>query len=180
MRIIRENNVISWNDNNNKISIELKDVYYARYFPNKDVIIAKTRTKIKDISYYYYTIDGVLILEYHLETGDIKWQTNNQLYNIKVNNLVSVELDKNNNLLCVISGKNSRKITILTSDGNKLFDKSSPLGYKLVYISEVEINKVSVVCDATIEENVDPYGRDRFNFSLDLTTGNWQKLGFAY
>lgn len=180
MQIIRENDIISWTNNNDKVSIELKNVYYARYFSTKNIIIAKTRTKIKDISYYYYTIDGTLFLEYHLETGDIKWQTNHQLHGFKIKNLISVEPNRNNNLLCMISGKNSRKITILTSDGNKLVDKPSPLGYKLVYISDVEINKVKVVCDATIEENVDPYGRDRFNFSLDLTTGIWEKLGLAY
>ena len=79
--------------------------------------------------------------------------------------------------------ENQNAITAMKAfdlNGNLLHLFTSPKGYTILYVTDIEEHAAKVVCDATIEENVDPYGRDRFNFSLDLTTGNWQKLGLAY
>lgn len=79
--------------------------------------------------------------------------------------------------------ENQNAITAMKAfdlNGNLLHLFTSPKGYTILYVTDIEEHSAKVVCDATIEENVDPYGRDRFNFSLDLTTGNWQKLGLAY
>lgn len=69
---------------------------------------------------------------------------------------------------------------IFDLDGNLLYSFTSPEGYTMMYVTEIDEKYAKVVCDATIEENVDPYGRDRFNFTLDLQTGQWDKVGLAY
>ncbi|HEP1844079.1 hypothetical protein [Streptococcus sp. A22] len=181
MHITRDGNVVSWNYGSTVVSIELANVYYARYFQQKGYVILKTRRTVTDISYFYYGIDGTLFLEYHLETSIIKWLYNLEFLTLEVSDLKNVEVNQEKRLLYIIYGEGDKKfLKVIDLEGNEKLVAKSPAGFEMKYFSDIENNGIKVVCEATTEENIDSFGRYQFNFLLDLETGQWEKLGLAY
>lgn len=127
MHITRDKNIVSWNYDGKVVSIELANVYYARYFQQKGYVILKSRSKITDVSYFYYDVDGSLFLEYHLEKGIIKWLSHLECLTLEVMDLKNVEIDHEKSLLYIIYGEDDKKILKVLDVEGHLINKLSHL-----------------------------------------------------
>ena len=177
-------NIVKWEYNEKSVEIKIDNVIWSRFRKDKDMIFIKTGKNFIANAYYYYSLSGEPLMKYDLETGEVTWYHNGE-HQLALPYTETVGFYPEHHLLLIIyrTAEERNAITamkIFDLDGNLLYSFTSPEGYTMMYVTEIDEKYAKVVCDATIEENVDPYGRDRFNFTLDLQTGQWDKVGLAY
>ena len=158
MRFKYTDQSVKWENNGETIEIHIENIIFADFDKDKNVIFIGVGKNFIASDFYYYSIDGVLILQYHESTDIISWGYNKK-HEIEIPNKESVSFYPNQKLI---------------------YQVKSPEGYTMVYVTDVLSDQIKVVCDVVIEENRDSYGRDCFHFLLDLDTGKWTKLGLAY
>ena len=184
MRVKYTDQSVKWENNGETIEIHIENIIFADFDKDKNVIFIGVGKNFIASDFYYYSIDGLLILQYHESTDIISWSYNKK-HEIELPNKESVSFSPNQKLILVIYRISSEQTSvtemkILDLYGNLIYQAKSPEGYTMVYVTDVLSNQIKVVCDAVIEENRDSYGRDCFNFLLDLDTGKWTKPGLAY
>lgn len=184
MRVKYTDQSVKWENNGETIEIHIENIIFADFDKDKNVIFIGVGKNFIASDFYYYSIDGLLILQYHESTDIISWGYNKK-HEIEIPNKESVSFYPNQKLILVIYRISSEQTSvtemkILDLYGNLIYQVKSPEGYNMIYVTDVLSNQIKVVCDAVIEENRDSYGRDCFHFLLDLDTGKWTKLGLAY
>lgn len=173
-----------WQNNGKDIEIFLNGIIFADFDKGENIIFIGTGRNFIASDYYYYSIDGTLIFQYHDSTDIISWGYNQQ-HEIVIPYKEVVDFYPKQKKILIIYRTSSEKtsiteLKIFDLDAKLIFHTKSPEGYAIAYITDVLGNEVRLVCDAIIEENRDSYGRERFNFSLDLNTAKWTKIGLAY
>lgn len=184
MKVKYNSTNVSWIYDGNSIEVALDKILHASYRENKNIVIVETGIGFIEECIYYYSVQGELLAQQNLETGEIVWGRNSE-HQLSLPYTETVGFYPEDNLILVIYRTSEEKIAVTALkvydlEGNHVNTVESPEGYTMVYITGVDGNIAKIVCDATIVENIDPYGRDRFNFSLDLSSGEWFKIGLAY
>ena len=184
MKVIYDEISVKWEYCGKNIQVTLDKILHASFRKSKNTIVIETGEGFIEECLYYYSLDGEFLLKNNLETGEVTWYHNGE-HQLALPYTETVGFYPEHHLLLIIyrTAEERNAITamkIFDLDGNLLYSFTSPEGYTMMYVTEIDEKYAKVVCDATIEENVDPYGRDRFNFTLDLQTGQWDKVGLAY
>ncbi|WP_423832017.1 alanine acetyltransferase [Streptococcus equinus] len=184
MNITYNENSVKWEYNGKNIEVTLNNILHAIFRKSKNMVVIEIGQNFIEEFLYYYSLNGKLLMKHNLETGEVTWDYNGK-HHLTLPYTETVTFYPERDLILIIyrTAENQNAITalkIFDLNGNLLHSFTSPEGYTILYITDIEGHSAKIVCDATIEENVDPYGRDRFNFSLDLTTGILEKLGLAY
>ena len=74
----------------------------------------------------------------------------------------------------------SSELEIYNLEGERIDQIESPVGFTMLYITEISKEKLRIVCEALKEDCFDTFGRRDFYFNLDLETRKWIKDGVAY
>lgn len=174
----------TWLYQGQTINVDLKDIIWGSYRRNQNLVVLEIGEGFKTNEYHYYTVDGEFLASYNQKTGKVIWHYQGE-HSLEYPSTKNIGFYPKNNLILLIYKKTEGNESVVAMkifdlDGNLLQSLDSPEGYSILYVNAIEGQSARIVCEAAIEENVDSYGRDRFNFTLDLQNGEWSKGNLAY
>lgn len=161
----RKNGTAKWEYKGKDIVVRNINIMYAFEY-GKDMVMLKIKDQDSKIGFVLYDIIGEFILSYMVETGEIILENNNRIY---LDNLVSIEYSKQNKKIVALTGtgENGNKLVIMDYIGKILADIPTPYGYKFYYTKNME-DEIIVVCQGISNATMDKYGRNDWNFKIDL------------
>lgn len=184
MEVTRNENSIAWEYEGKHIEVSLDYVRRARFDKSNNTIYIETGEGFYGGMMNYYSLTGHFLARENLETGEFIWQNNGE-HQLSIPFTETVGFYPSYELILIIYRRSEEQTAITAMNvydlnGNLVREFDSPQGYKMYYVTDIENNQARVVCEATIKENYESYGRSSFMFSLDLNTGEWVKTGLAY
>ena len=79
----------------------------------------------------------------------------------------------------VLTGDNCKcKLLVYTFKGEKISEYLPPNGYIFYRFAKVG-NEVNIVCQGS-EKTEDKFGRNDWNFTMNVDTGEWKRQSLAY
>jgi hypothetical protein len=171
----REKGTVKW-FNHSEIVIHSKDVMYAFEYGN-ELIMIKTNNRIDGTKFILYNINGAIILSYSLLSGAIFDGSNKKIFESK---LISVEFSNTYNKIIVIIGSclEEYKLVILDINGKEVANIAHPRDYYF-YSTKYVGNEIMVVCQGASDQTKDNYGRNDWNFRLDLNNYYVEKMSIT-
>lgn len=184
MEVIYTENSVTWEYAGKHIEVNLDHVQHADFDESQNIIYVKTGESVSAKWIRYYNLNSHFLARENLETGEFIWQNNGE-HQLSIPFTETVGFYPNYELILIIYRRSEERTAITAMNvydlnGNLVRQFDSPQGYRMRYVTDIENNQARVVCDATIKENYESYGRSSFMFSLDLNTGEWVKTGLAY
>lgn len=169
----RKNGIVKWSYNNKDIKIQNTDMMFAFEYAN-DMVMLKVKGKDSKIGFVLYNTDGTIILSYSVKAEGIIIKENKHL---KINNLISVEYSKKYNKIIILRGidDENQKLIIMDCNGDEISSIKNPVGYTFYYTKNVG-NMVMVVCQGNSDLTKDKYGRNEWNYRIDLDNYYVEKL----
>lgn len=176
--LIYNNDLISWNYGQNTIKIEIKDIFFTSYNEETKLIYAETGQNFIKQSVLYFDLDGNNVMNYNFETGEINWMYHEISNHLKFDELIQVGYFPLKNLLLIMLNKSKRDVIALDLDGEYLYEVEKLIDFEMLYFQEFP-DYIAIVCEGSKNQE-DKYGRNRFNFKLNLDTGILDKEDLAY
>ena len=167
---------IKWLYNGDDIVINKKGIIYAFEYGDKMVMI-KCKSHNGEVYFFLYDIQGKFILSYSLNNGEIVTKVNNSIW---LEDLVSVEYSKDYNKIIVLVGKSMQehKLKILELDGDVVAVITHPKDYYFMSTKYVQ-DVIMVVCQGITDITKDKYGRNDWNFRIDLNNYYVEKVSIT-
>ncbi|MGL4106688.1 hypothetical protein [Clostridium sp. LP20] len=172
----RKNGIVKWSYNNKDIKIQNTDMMFAFEYAN-DMVMLKVKGNDSKIGFILYNTDGTIILSYSAKAEEIVIKENKHL---KINNLISVEYSKKYNKIIILRGidDENQKLIIMDCNGDEISSIKNPVGYTFYYTKNVG-NMVMVVCQGNSDLTKDKYGRNEWNYRIDLDNYYVEKLSIT-
>ena len=171
-------NSVSWSFNDEEIIIRLNNVFFAAENRMLNLVKIDTGKNFIEKKCFFYNYDGSLKLCYDLELGSIEWNEGGINRYLCITNLDQVGFFPQKGRILIITNDNKQELRGYTLEGKLLFSTGGPLGFHMKFFT-MEHEKVIVTCDGD-KKNEDTYGRFRYNFYVDLDSGEFVKGGLAY
>lgn len=184
MKITFSENTISWEYKNRLFEINVPNILHAKYDKDENIIVVSCGENFITKEFYYYSMEGELLGKQNIEEETIEWDYNKQ-HKLMFQFTNSILFSPSNKLIFSIFRQSSSrssisKLEIYNFDGKRIYQIDSPVGYTMIYITDISGGKLKIACEAIDKENYDSYGRSRFHFNLDVSTKEWEKIGLAY
>lgn len=169
---------VDWIFDNKEIKLGIEDAFYAS--ENKEIKLVKIDSGKNFIEnkVYYYNFDGDLELAYDLELGIIEWVFQGEKKQLFIKNIKQVGFFPQEQRLFVICGFSNQELLGYTIEGNSIFKVDSPPEFRMMYFIKIK-DEIAIVCDGN-KKHEDKYGRYRYNFVIDINTGQLRKGSLAY
>ncbi|MGP1434828.1 MAG: hypothetical protein ACTTKP_11180 [Catonella sp.] len=161
----RKNGIVKWTLNCKDIVIQDYNMMYA-YEYGSEMVMLKLKSNDGEIAFSLYDINGDLILSYVPKSSEIMIGINKSIH---LDYLISVEYSKKDKKIVALTGikEDERKLIILDNEGNIISNIINPSGYTY-YFTQNFGDKIIVVCRGNSDATVDKYGRNDWNFRVDL------------
>ncbi|WP_429951494.1 hypothetical protein IGJ55_003335 [Enterococcus sp. AZ170] len=176
--LVYNNELISWTLDGEKIDIKLNKVFFASYNEESKLIYAEVGKNFIITSVHYFEVDGTCRMKYNLETGEINWLYQGISKFLTFNELIQVGYFPLKNLLLVMLNKIRKNVIALDLEGEFLYAVDKPVDYEILYFQEFPLY-IAFVCEGNTNHE-EQYGRSRFNFKLNLTTGILEKKALSH
>lgn len=172
----REKGIVKWFYNENEIIIKNPNIIYAFEYGN-EMIMLKTKNKIEGVKFILYNIKGSAILSYSLTCGEIFAGDNSRIF---ADDLVSVDYSNAYNKIIMIAGSylEEYKLLIFELNGDKVANIPHPKDYYF-YSTKCVGDDVLVACQGISNHTKDKYGRNDWNFRIDLNNYYVEKISMA-
>ena len=108
MRVRYTDQSVKWENNGETIEIHIENIIFADFDKDKNVIFIGVGKNFTASDFYYYSIDGVLIFQYHDSTDIISWGYN-QEYELEIPYKETVSFYPNQKLILVIYRTSSKQ-----------------------------------------------------------------------
>ncbi|WP_226668917.1 hypothetical protein [Metabacillus litoralis] len=169
---------VSWKYLTSKIELKLSNINFVNVDQLENHIYIVCGECFAEDEIYYYTFNGERKLSYSKISGKIIWEHDGKLVEIDCKNIVSAKMQKDDKLLWVLTESSSQreKLLVFALNGDLLYELTSPKDYKFVYLSSID-GEPTIVCEGA---NEDKYGRNRWHFIINKTTGDLEKVSLAY
>lgn len=184
MKIIFNENIVSWEYKNSFFEIKASRILHAKYDEAEEMVVVSCGDNFITEEYFYYSMEGEILGKQNVKDETIEWNydRSHKLIFQFTNNIL---FSPSNKLIFSIvrqsSDRNSiSKLKIYNFYGELIYETNSPVGYTMIYITGISGEKLKIACEAIDRENYDSYGRSRFHFNLNVSTGEWEKSGLAY
>lgn len=171
------NEEVSWTFRKNEVHVKLNNAFFASVDHENNYIYVDCGENYETKQVYIFDFNGNILLNYDIEKGNIIWKFDNLEKEIQIQNLLLVGYFPRKNLLLIMYQGKQREVVAFDLDGEFLYEVIKPDGFEIMYFQEFT-DYVSVVCDGD-DNQVDKFGRGRFNFKLDIKTGNLTIKGLA-
>lgn len=184
MRIDYSEQMVTWEWDGCVIKIELPDIIHAEYNKDENIVIVYSGENFVSKIIFYFSLEGKLLGQQNLLEGTLDWNHNGQ-HQIVFHHLHHLCFSPKYQRIFSIFRLSSdfglpSELEIYNLEGEKIDQIESPIGYTMMYISEISKEKLRIVCEALKEDCFDKSGRSDFYFNLDLETRKWVKDCFAY
>lgn len=127
--------------------------------------------------YQYVSLEGKLLLSYCIDTETITiFEPNRKI--IKVPLIQDLSISNNGRFFVLVGEGVDSRIKEYNFQGEIIKEFLPPRGYSIYRLSGIS-SVLHVVCIGN-EHTQDKYGRNDWNFTLDLETGEWKKQSLAY
>lgn len=163
-------NYVQWNHEGQNIKISLPNIMYGFTYGEDVMIKSKDENHVEMFS--IFDITGLFVLSYQAELGKITIGTKE----LKIKEFISLEYSKNKGKILVLCDKT--KLLIIDLDGNVLSQIVNPKDYQFYTIKRIN-GEIMVVCQGLIDELRDNYGRNDWNFSIDLDNFFLEKVSIT-
>lgn len=178
MKIVvdKNNGLIKWSYDNKEIEVQNFNVMYAWKHEDSMVMI-KIKNKNGEVGFIIYDISGEFILSY--VEGDNKLIIGNNKC-VQLDTIISIDYSKKDKKIVALvnSSVDGEKLVILNSDGEILSKIPNPLGYKYYFIKN-DGNNIVAVCQGLSDLSADKYGRNDWNFRVDLENYYVEKISIT-
>jgi len=176
--------MVIWGWDGCVIKIELSDIIHAEYNKDENIVIVYSGENFVSKIIFYFSLEGKLIGQQNLIEGTLDWNHNGQ-HQIGFPHLHHLRFSPKYQRIFSIFRLSSdfglpSELEIYNLEGEKIDKIESPIGYTMMYISEISKVKLRIVCEALKEDCFDKFGRRDFYFDVDLETRKWVKVGIAY
>lgn len=161
----KENGIVKWTYNFKDIVIQDSNMMYAFEYGNKMVML-KLKSKDGKIAFSLYDINGEFILSYMPKSNKIEIGSNKCIH---IDDLISVEYSKKDKKIVALTGikEDERKLIILDNYGNVISNIINPRSYTFYFTKKIG-DTIMVVCLGNSDTTKDKYGRNDWNFRVDL------------
>lgn len=176
----KDTGIVSWFYNEKMIERKFDSIYFASINLDEKQVYVEAGKNYSQDEICYLSFEGELIFIFNKIENKIKWKVLNNSIEVNCEGLKHAKYFKSQAVILVISIINQAKENLICYDveGNLLFEKESPLGYKYVYLSSFE-GTPSVVCEGG-DLKVDSFGRNTWHYIINIKTGELLKGGLAY
>lgn len=171
--IDRKNGIVKWKFHDKDIKVHNTDIIYAFEYAN-DMVMLKVKGKSEEIWFVLYDKEGNKILSYSVNAKEIVINKNKHL---KITGLISVEYSKKYNKIIILRGIDNQEQNLIIMDynGYEISKVKNPKGYTFVYTKNMG-NMIVVVCQGNSNLTKDKYGRNDWNYRLDLNNYYIERL----
>lgn len=172
----REKGMVKWFYNGNEKLVKNSDIFYAFEYGN-NMVMLKTKDKIEGTRFILYNIEGDVILSYSLNNGKIFIDDNSYIF---VDNLVSADYSNVYDKIIVLTGKcvEEYRLLILNLNGDEVASICHPKDYYF-YSTKCVGDNILVVCQGISDKTKDKYGRNDWNFRIDLNNYYVEKMSIT-
>ncbi|HOJ78581.1 MAG TPA: hypothetical protein PLZ08_10885 [Bacillota bacterium] len=127
--------------------------------------------------YQYVNFEGKLLLSYCIATETVT------VFNpgpkiIKIPSIQDLAIYNNQRFLVLVGEGDDSRLREYNFQGDLLKEYLSPAGYTFYRLGEIG-PEINVVCQGN-KLTQDKFGRNDWNFTLDLETGEWKRQSLAY
>ena len=168
---------VSWTYKQNEVNLKLNDVIFASEDTENSYVYIDCGENYETKKVYFFDFNGNLLMNYDLENGHITWKVDSFAKEIHIPKLLLVGYFPRKELLLIMYQGRHREVIAFDINGEFLFEVTKPEGCEMMYFQEFS-DYVTVVCDGD-DSQTDKFGRRRFNFKLNLKTGDLIRKGLA-
>ena len=184
MRIDYSERMVTWGWDGSEIKIELPDIIQAEYNKDENIVMVYSGENFVSKIIFYFSLAGKLLGQQNLLEGTLGWYHNGQ-HQIGFHYLHHLCFSPKYQRIFSIFRLSSdfglpSELEIYNLEGEKIDKIESPIGYTMMYISEISKEKLRIVCEALKEDCFDKFGRRDFYFDVELENRKWVKDGIAY
>ena len=184
MKIDYGEQMVTWEWDGCVIKIELPDINHAEYNKDENIVIVYSGENFISKTIFYYSLEGKLLGQQNLLEGTLDWNHKGK-HQIGFQHSHHLRFSPKYQRILSISHASSdfelpSELEIYNLEGEKIDQIESPAGFTMLYISEINKEKLRIVCEALKEDCFDKFGRRNFYFNMDLETKKWIKDGVAY
>lgn len=172
----RKNGIVKWNYDGKDIVIQNANMMYAFEY-GVEMVMLQVKSQDGQYGYSIYDINGNFILSY-IEDGNKIIIGNNQC--IQMDTLISVQYSKKDKKIVALTGmnKDERKLLVMDYSGNVVSSILNPTGYTYDYIKNSR-DTIMAVCQGNSDITKDKYGRNDWNFRIDLNNYYVEKVSIT-
>ena len=172
----RNNGIVKWEYNGKDIIIQNSNMMCAFEYGN-EMVMLKVKNQDGEIGFVLYDINGGFILSYVAKTGEISIGSN---HFIRMDNLITVEYSRKDKKVVALIGmkERERKLVIIDYNGCELASIPNPVGYTFYYTKNLG-DSIMAVCQGNSEITKDKYGRNDWNFRIDLNNYYVEKVSIT-
>ncbi len=169
---------VKWQFEEKEIDITIEKAYFSSKDRTANLIRIEAGESFNTEKVYYYTYEGELLALYDLVCGIIKWKNQDKEIIITIEKLKQVGYFPNEHRIMVLCGDKQQELRGYSIEGKQLFSKIFLENFKMLYFTKIN-DAIAVVCDCD-EKEADEYGRFRYNYIVNVNTGELEKYGLAY
>ncbi|MDR2087764.1 MAG: hypothetical protein LBP73_00220 [Clostridiales Family XIII bacterium] len=171
-----EKGTVKWFYDGKEMIVENPDMIYAFEYGN-EMIMLKTKNKTKGIGFILHDIKGNVILSYFLSCGKIFNGNDREIFS---GALVSVDYNNVYDKVIAIVGDCSEtyKLLILELSGDIVAVISHPREYYF-HSTKCVKSDILAVCRGINDQTRDKYGRNDWNFRIDLNNFYVERLSIT-
>ena len=175
-----KNQSVSWIYEGKTIKETFVNAYFASVDKQNNYVYVESGNNYSQEQIYHLSFDGKHIFEVDKLKNTISWLYQNKSIKINCKNIADAQIYKEQIVIIISETSNNvgKKLQGYALDGTLLFEKKPPKGYSFVNLSSFR-NQPSVVCDGG-KIDIDVYGRNKRQFSINIKTGEMIKENLAY
>lgn len=172
MQLDCDKEVLKWNfDSEVIIQKKVEDLFYAYYDPYSDLIIAESGKNLIASEKLAFKKNGFQFYR-HKINHSLTWIYENKEYTIDHLGLNQVlVLSKINKIFLLINSQKENKIVVLNMDSSIVCNIHPFQSEKFKYFEQTKEDVLVI----TESNNFDGYGRNQFNYSINLETFQLKK-----
>jgi hypothetical protein len=181
MKLTYDKSKVFWEYKEKKYEYAIDNICRVALKNNYILIQSNNKERTEDID-TYITLEGLLVvIQIFRNANDISLiviNEDNKRVGLEIPFIQSM-IEISTNYLYIIAGECGKtKLLIYSLYGKKIKEYFPPDNYNLVrfFDSSTDEKEIKVVCYG----EPDKYYRSEWSFSLNLETGEWKKLSFAY
>ena len=176
---VRNDSTVYWTIDGKPRNATYENIIEARVDKENTCIFISQGEKFIANKVNYLSNLGEIIYSCNDITSELFFGESNKTLHLR-SRIYASRLFKKYNIILVTIGQQRTNQELFGFDmtGNIVFQRKLPEGYVAGYFSILN-DKPSLICDLP-EVDADKYGRNRFNFRIDLMTGELSNKTLAY
>lgn len=177
LNLVYDDSNISWYCNESKVELSCGEIEFAAEVDGK--IYIESFNNNDEYECWYYDLNGKLIIAYIADANIIKSRLpNDEIILIDVPNLQAVSFDGQLLIYALVENKGDNELLVFSNSGEIIYKYLPPENYTFYRFNSVG-KDIAIICQGN-EITEDVYGRNDWQFKIDLPTGKWTKISLSY